>query len=95
MSMLYLCMTFMAGIAIGALYFGGLWWTVQRLPRSRNPSLLMLVSFLVRTGAAAGCFILIMGNKWEPIAAGLLGFVVIRIVLVRRVKAAEVVIRDR
>jgi F1F0 ATPase subunit 2 len=75
-----------AGMVIGLFYFGGLLWTLERLPQSKNPSLLMLSSFLFRTGAATVCFYIIMGNRWERVVVSLLGFVVVRMVLVRRLK---------
>ena len=36
------------GVAIGLLFFGGLWWTTQRLVTSLHPARLMLVSFAAR-----------------------------------------------
>jgi F1F0 ATPase subunit 2 len=84
--MLNLIMAFGFGTAIGFFYFMGLLWTLRRLPQARNPSLLMLGSFVFRTAAATGCFYLIMGNRWERVAVSLLGFVVARIVFVRRLK---------
>jgi F1F0 ATPase subunit 2 len=78
-----------AGMVIGLFYFGGLLWTLERLPQSKNPSLLMLGSFMFRTGTATVCFYIIMGNRWERVAVSLLGFVVVRMVLVRRLKPAK------
>ncbi|PJF27435.1 MAG: hypothetical protein CUN53_04065 [Phototrophicales bacterium] len=30
----------MGGMALGAVVFGGLWWTVRRLPTAKSPALL-------------------------------------------------------
>jgi F1F0 ATPase subunit 2 len=93
-NILSLVIAFSFGTVIGLFYFMGLWWTVRNLPRSRNPSLLMSGSFVLRTAMAAGCFYLIMGNRWETIAVSLLGFVIMRMVLVRRLKPAKAVISE-
>jgi F1F0 ATPase subunit 2 len=37
-----------AGIALGALFFGGLWWTVRRGLRVANPALWFGVSGILR-----------------------------------------------
>jgi len=36
------------GLALGCLYFGGLWLTVRRLPTAQNPVLLTFLSFFGR-----------------------------------------------
>ena len=38
-----------AGVLLGVLFFGGLWWTVQRGLVSRRPALWFVGSFLLRT----------------------------------------------
>jgi len=38
------------GILLGGLYFGGLWWTVCRIPRTLHPFYFYIVSLLVRLG---------------------------------------------
>jgi F1F0 ATPase subunit 2 len=74
----------LAGFALGAFYFGGLWWTVQRLPTARYPGLLMLASFVGRTLLTVAGFLLVAGGRWQSLLAGLAAFVAARFVLVRR-----------
>ena len=38
--------TFVIGMNLGGIYFGGLWLTVQHLPQARFPALLTLGQFL-------------------------------------------------
>ena len=38
------------GLALGLLYFGGLWITVQKMAVSKNPRVLMISSWLIRLG---------------------------------------------
>lgn len=83
-------LAFVAGSLLGAFFFGGLWWTVQNLPRSKSPALLTLVSFLLRTAAVLGAFYLILtglsGVPWPRLAATLAGFILLRVVAVSRVR---------
>lgn len=39
---------FSIGVAVGLLFFGGLWWTTQRVVASPCPARLMLFSFAAR-----------------------------------------------
>ena len=85
----YLVMAFLVGIGTGIVYFGGLWWTVRRLPLVRQPALLTLGSFFVRTGIGLTTFYLASGGRWERILISLLGFMIMRGFLVRRARPAS------
>ncbi len=73
-----------AGAALGAFYFGGLWWTTQRLITAANPAPLAFASFVVRTVVTLGGFYLAAGGHWARMLACLAGFLLARTVLVRR-----------
>ena len=81
-----LVLAFIAGTGIGAFYFGGLWWTVRRLPKEAHPARLTLLSLLVRMGLSLGAFYGVMGGEWERLLAALLGAMTVRLVMVRRLK---------
>lgn len=72
-----------AGIGLGIFYFGGLWLTVRRVPTARRPVLWSLCSFFGRSAVIVFGFYLLMGDCWKRLLTGLLGFVGVRIVLVR------------
>ena len=75
------------GCMMGAFYFAGLWWTVQRLPHARFPGLLTLGSFCLRAGVVILGFLAAgRGGHWERVLIALLGVILIRIVLVQRVR---------
>jgi len=74
---------FGAGLALGFLFFGALRMTVELLPSVRRPELLALGSFVIRTGVVLTGFYLVMGGHWERLIACLVGFVVMRKLLVR------------
>jgi len=86
MNVLYLAMAFLVGMGTGIVYFGGLWWTVRQLPFIRQPALLTIGSFLVRTGISLTAFYLASEGHWERILISLLGFIIIRGLLVRRIQ---------
>jgi F1F0 ATPase subunit 2 len=73
-----------AGIALGWFYFIGLWWTLKRLPSARRPILLNTVSFLLRLAVVLSVFYLILRGGWQMLAVSMLGFIAVRIILVRR-----------
>jgi F1F0 ATPase subunit 2 len=75
--------TLMAGLALGAFYFGGLWLTVQRLRQTRQPTLLALGSMLSRLSVMLLVVYLVTGGQLDKIGVCLLGFFVMRTILVR------------
>jgi F1F0 ATPase subunit 2 len=79
-----LIVAFLVGVGIGVVYFGGLWWTVQKLPSSKSPALLALGSFLGRTAVTLLGFYFAMGGRWERVLACFIGFILSRQLLVRR-----------
>jgi F1F0 ATPase subunit 2 len=67
-----------AGMLTGAFYFGGLWWTVRRVIRSRSPGFLLAASFLVRSAIALAAFYVVMDKNWLRLVVCLAGFLIIR-----------------
>jgi F1F0 ATPase subunit 2 len=81
-----LALAFIAGASLGAFFVGGLWWTVQKGVSSESPALWFLVSLLLRTGIVLVGFYFVAQAHWSRLAACLLGFVVARFVVVRRLE---------
>jgi F1F0 ATPase subunit 2 len=76
--LLTLSFDFIAGLLLGAIFYGGLWWTVRRI-RSKAAGLWLAGSFLVRTMIAlAGCYAVARG-PWYGAAACLAGFLAARL----------------
>ncbi len=73
----------LAGTALGAIFFGGLWWTARRGAASPQPALWFLGSLLLRMGIVLSGFYAVAGGHWERMLACLLGFVVARAVVMR------------
>lgn len=73
-----------AGIVLGLVYYGGLWWTVRRLQVTKHPGLLFTASFLVRTAIVLVGLFAVSGGDWFLISISLVLFIVVRMVLTRR-----------
>ncbi len=71
----------LAGGTLGAIFFGGLWWTVRRGMASTQPALWFFGSLLLRTGVALGGFYLVGRGHWERLLMCLLGFVAARVIV--------------
>ena len=69
------------GVVLGAVFFGGLWWTVRKGAACRRPALLFLSSFLLRTSIALAGLYFVAGGHWDRLLACLLGFVIARLVV--------------
>jgi len=77
------------GCVLGAVFFGGLWWTVRKGVSSRGPALWFLGSMLVRMGLVLVGFHLVGGGHWQRLVACLLGFLIARLVVMRLTRAGE------
>lgn len=72
-----------AGAALGAIFFGGLWWTARRGAASAQPALWFFASLMLRMGLVLTGFHAVGGGQWERLVACLLGFIVARAAVVR------------
>lgn len=74
-----------AGVLLGLAYFGGLWWTLGRLPERRRPHAWVALSFALRALVVlAGFGLMVRLGGWWPPLFGLGGFQAARVALVRR-----------
>jgi len=71
------------GLALGAVFFGGLWLTVRLGVSSRFAPLWFLLSLLVRLGIALAAFVWIGRDEPVRLIAALVGFLVARSVVLR------------
>jgi F1F0 ATPase subunit 2 len=78
-----LSLALMAGVLIGTLFFGGLWWTVQKGLTSNHPALWFLTSTLLRMSFAVTGFYFIAHGDWQKLLVCLVGFFIARIVVTR------------
>lgn len=65
---------FGGGLALGAAFQLGLWWTVVHGLGARRSALWFPASLALRTGATVAGFYLIGAGRWERFLACLIGF---------------------
>jgi F1F0 ATPase subunit 2 len=86
---LHLLLAFLEGALLGVFFFSGLWLTVRKLESSKQVALLFLVSMLLRTSIVMLGFYFILGDNWQHLVAGLIGFVIVRIIVTRLTRSAD------
>lgn len=77
----------LAGGALGAIFFGGLWWTVREVMSSKRPAPLFLGSLVLRNGIVLAGFYLVSGGRWDRLLACLLGFLIARLIVTWLIRA--------
>jgi F1F0 ATPase subunit 2 len=78
---------FGAGVLLGAVFYGGLWWTVRRVAvTSRH--LWSLGSFLIRLALALVVFCAFARSDWQGFAACFIGFLAARIIVSHIVRSS-------
>ena len=86
---LMLILAWAVGVWLGAIFFGGLWWTVRKGVSSQRPVFWFLGSLLLRTSIALAGFYFIARGHWESLLVCLLAFVIARVIVTRLTRAAE------
>jgi F1F0 ATPase subunit 2 len=71
------------GAGLGIWFFGGLLWTARRLATARHPVCLMLASFAVRAAGVVAGLTWLVGRHWLLPLVALVGFVAVRIWMLR------------
>ena len=79
-----------AGVLLGAIFFGGLWWTVRKGLSSEWPALWFFGSLLLRMGIVLAGFYLSDGGHWARLLLCLVGFVIARLMVTRLTRPPEI-----
>jgi F1F0 ATPase subunit 2 len=80
---LTLTLALVAGLLLGAIFFGGLWWTVRKGVAAKNPALWFLGSLLLRMGIVLAGFYFVGRGDWRRLVICLLGFIIARFTVMR------------
>jgi F1F0 ATPase subunit 2 len=86
---LTLMLALVAGTLLGAIFFGGLWWTLQKGVSSKRPALWFFTSMLLRTAIALAGFYAIARGHWGRLLVCLLGFIIARLIVMRLSRLAK------
>ena len=94
MTLLSLMIPALGGAALGGMFYGGLWFTVERLLKSATAATdkrssksasagIALISLMVRFALALAGFIWLANGRWQNALACLAGFEAARLAIVR------------
>ena len=72
------------GFLVGFVYFWSLKYTISHMVTARHPALVMIGSYVLRTVFMLLAFYLIMDGELMRLIACLVGFILARILLVKR-----------
>lgn len=86
---LNLTLAFIAGMALGMIFFGGLWFTVKKAVAAKTPAVWFFASFFLRVGVVMFGFYYISTVGWQPLIVSVLGFVVARFVVAHITKPID------
>ena len=75
-----------AGIVLGALFFGGLWFTVRFGLRSNKSPMIFMGSLIIRMAIVLLGFYYVGASNWQKMLVCLGGFLIARIVISRIMK---------
>lgn len=83
---LYMILSFIAGLLLGILFFGGLWLTLKKIANTRMPAVWVLSSFIFRAGITLVGFYYIALGDWRRLLICVLGFIIARYLIVHFTK---------
>jgi F1F0 ATPase subunit 2 len=70
-----------AGTLLGAVFFGGLWWTIRRGILSDLAAVWFLGSLLLRMSITLVGFYVVYAGHWQRLVLCLIGFVMARLLV--------------
>jgi F1F0 ATPase subunit 2 len=79
----FLIFSFVIGGLCGIIFFGGLWWTINKAIHSRQPALWIASSFFIRIFVTFLGFYLISRDHFERLGLCLIGFLIARRLIVK------------
>lgn len=79
--MFNLMISLMAGILIGVLFLGSLWWTVRKIVTSERPALWSFGSMWLRMISTLAGFYFVSQGSWERLLACFFGFFLTRLIV--------------
>lgn len=86
---LLIIVAFVAGMALGVLFFGGLWYTVKKIITAKMPALWVMGSFMVRIGIVLTGFYFISSGSWQRLISCLVGFITARFIVIYFTKTMD------
>ncbi len=79
---LVMILAFITGLALGTLFFGGLWFTVKKSVNAKMPAIWLISSFFLRVSIILTGFYFVSRGSWQRLIICVAGFVVARFIIV-------------
>lgn len=86
---MYMILAFIAGLFLGTIFFGGLWFTVRKLVTSKIPALWFLGSFFLRVSITLIGFYYMSSGSWQRLLICVAGFITARFAVIHFTKSNE------
>lgn len=83
---MWMIKSFLIGLVIGLLYFGGLYFSTQKLDDVKSPGFLMIGSFILRMVILIFGLYYLAQTNYQSVLLGFVGIMLVRVVLVTKVK---------
>lgn len=77
--------SFLIGLFLGVLYFGGLYYSTQKFNDVKSPALLMLISFILRMGILIVGLYYLAQLGYKNILVGFAAVMLVRFIIVFKV----------
>jgi len=90
-----LVLGFFGGVLLGLVFFGGLYWSVQKLPTVKYPAFLMMASLLLRMAVLLTGLYFLMAGDIKNLLAAVAGVMVMKFVMIARVQKKPNVPNER
>ncbi|MBU1055875.1 MAG: ATP synthase subunit I [Proteobacteria bacterium] len=84
-----ICVATVWGVILSILFFGGLWWTLKKIPQKQNPQRFLGYSFIIRTSIALGGFWLALNHSLAAFGITMAAFALMRFILTHRLGSAK------
>jgi len=76
-------LAWVAGVLLGGIFFGGLWWTVRKGVLSKQPALWFLGSIVLRMSVTLVGFYFVSCGHWERLLLSVVGFLMASLFIAR------------
>jgi F1F0 ATPase subunit 2 len=86
---LRLLLAWVEGGLLGAIFFGGLWWTVRKGVSSKRPALWFSGSLLLRTSIVLPGFYFVFDDHWQRLLLCILGFFMSNLIVMRLTRSTD------
>ncbi len=86
---LVMIFAFVAGMALGVFFFGGLWFTVKKAVSAKIPAIWFFISFFFRVSIVIIGFYYISEVGWQGLIICLSGFIIARFLVTHLTKSID------